>query len=93
MASSVPQLDEEAKQRVEAVLSRAAEDIEFRELLLADPEAALKDSDLTDEEKTALSSMRRAALEEWGVDVRRFRAFLMDNGTKFWTGEDVEPAV
>ncbi|MFF5985897.1 Os1348 family NHLP clan protein [Prauserella flavalba] len=93
MTSSIPQLDEEAKQRVEAVLSRAAEDIEFRELLLADPEAALKDSDLTDEEKTALSSMRRVALEEWGVDVRRFRAFLMDNGNKFWTGEDVEPAV
>lgn len=93
MSSSVPQLDAEAKERVEAVLSRAAEDIEFRELLLADPEAALKDSGLTDDEKTALSTMRRVALEEWGVDVRRFRAFLMDNGNKFWTGEDVEPAV
>lgn len=93
MTSSVPQLDAEAKQRVEAVLSRAAEDIEFRELLLADPEAALKDSDLTEDEKTALSTMRRVALEEWGVDVRRFRAFLMDNGNKFWTGEDVEPAI
>jgi hypothetical protein len=43
VTSSVPQLDGAAKQRVEAVLSRAAEDIEFRELLLADPEAALKD--------------------------------------------------
>lgn len=93
MTSSIPQLDKEAKKRVEAVLSRAAEDIEFRELLLADPEAALKDSDLTDGEKTALGTMRRVALEEWGVDVRRFRAFLMDNGSKFWTGEDVEPAV
>lgn len=93
MTSSVPLLDEDAKQRVEAVLSRAAEDIEFRELLLADPEGALKDSDLSDDEKTALSTMRRVALEEWGVDVRRFRAFLMDNGNKFWTGEDVEPTV
>lgn len=93
MTSSVPQLDDHAKQRVEAVLSRAAEDIAFRELLLADPEAALNDCDLTDEEKMALSSMRRVALEEWGVDVRRFRAFLMDNGNKFWTGEGVEPAV
>lgn len=93
MTSSVPQLNEDAKQRVEAVLTRAAEDIEFRELLLADPEAALKDSNLTDDEKTALSTMRRVALEEWGVDVRRFRAFLMDNGNKFWTGEDVDPAV
>jgi hypothetical protein len=93
MSSSVPQLDAEARRRVEAVLSRAAEDIEFRELLLADPEAALKDSDLTDDEKTALSTMRRVALEEWGVDVRRFRAFLMDNGNKFWTGSEVEPTV
>lgn len=93
MTSSVPQLDNDAKQRVEAILSRAAEDIEFRELLLADPEAALSDSDLTEDEKTALGAMRRVALEEWGVDVRRFRAFLMDNGNKFWTGEDVEPAV
>lgn len=93
MTSSVPHLDDDAKQRVEAVLTRAADDIEFRELLLADPEAALNDVNLTDEEKTALGSMRRVALEEWGVDVRRYRAFLMDNGNKFWTGEDVEPAV
>lgn len=93
MTSSVPHLDDDAKQRVEAVLTRAADDIEFRELLLADPEAALNDVNLTDEEKTALGSMRRVALEEWGVDVRRYRAFLMDNGNKFWTGEDIEPAV
>lgn len=91
MSSSVPHLDEDAKQRVEAVLSRAAEEIEFRELLLADPDAALEETDLTDDEKVAMSSMRRVALEEWGVDVRRYRAFLMDNGNKFWTGDDVEP--
>lgn len=93
MTSSVLQFDAGSKRRVEAVLARAAEDIEFRELLFADPEAALKDSDLTDDEKAALSPMRRVALEEWGVDVRRFRAFLMDNGAKFWTGEDLDPVV
>lgn len=93
MTQSVPQLDDAAKQRVEAVLTRAAEDIAFREQLLADPQAALADTDLTAEERQALATMRRVALEEWGVDVRRYRAFLMDNGTKFWTGEDVEPAI
>lgn len=91
MTTSVPKLDGDARTRVERVLSRAAQDITFREQLLADPTAALADTDLTDEEKDALGGMRRVALEEWGVDVRRFRAFLMDNGNKFWTGDDVEP--
>lgn len=89
MTSTIPQLDDAAKLRVEAVLSRAAEDIEFREQLLADPGAALADTDLTDEEKAMLGTGRRVALEEWGVDVRRFRAFLMDNGNKFYTDEDL----
>jgi hypothetical protein len=93
MTMLVPRLDEDARARVEAVLARAAEDITFREHLLSDPAAALADTNLTDEEKDALGGMRRVALEEWGVDVRRFRAFLMDNGNKFWTGDDVEPVV
>lgn len=93
MTAHVPQLDDDARRRVEAVLARASEDIAFREQLLADPAAALAGSDLSVEEREALSSMRRVALEEWGVDVRRFRAFLMDNGNKFWTGDDVEPVV
>jgi len=93
MTTFVPQLDDQARARVEAVLARAAEDIGFREQLLADPTEALASTDLTDAEKDALGGMRRVALEEWGVDVRRFRAFLMDNGNKFWTGDDVEPVV
>ncbi|WP_280381672.1 hypothetical protein [Nocardia wallacei] len=91
MTSIIPQLDDAAKVRVEAVLSRAAEDIEFRELLLADPAAALAETDLTDDEKAILGTGRRVALEEWGVDVRRFRAFLMDNGNRFYTDEDITP--
>lgn len=75
-------LTPEGKVRVETVLARAAQDISFRELLLADPVAALSDTDLTEEERHALASMRRVALEDWGVDVRRFRTFLMDNGNK-----------
>lgn len=87
MTSTIAQLDAAAKARVEGVLTRAAKDIEFRELLLADPAGALADTDLTDDEKAMLGAGRRVALEEWGVDVRRFRAFLMDNGNRFYTDE------
>lgn len=75
-------LAEDRRAHVQAVLDRAAGDIGFREALLTDPEAALADTDLTDDERHALASMRRVALEEWGLDVRRQRAFLRDNGAK-----------
>lgn len=75
-------LTTEGKLRIERVLSRAATDIEFREALLRDPEASLAALDLSATERRALGAMRRVALEEWGVDVRRFRAFLRDNGVK-----------
>jgi len=75
-------LAEERKPYVQAVLERAAEDIDFRERLLADPEAALADTNLTEDERSALATMRRVALEEWGLDIRRQRAFLRDNGAK-----------
>jgi hypothetical protein len=75
-------LTSEGKRRVESVLARAAEDIQFRELLLEEPEVALAGTELADEERRILSTMRRVALEEWGVDVRQFRSFLMDNGNK-----------
>lgn len=79
---NVPKLSTEGKQRVEAVLTRAAEDIEFRTLLLRDPDAALAGIELEDAERAMFGQMRRVALEEWGVDVRRYRAFLRDNGRK-----------
>jgi hypothetical protein len=72
----------EGKARVEALLARALEDIEFRELLLDDPDQAMRETDLTPDEKKMVYSMHRVALEEWGVDVRRYRAFLRDNGFK-----------
>jgi hypothetical protein len=78
----IPELDEEGKTRVEAVLRRAADDIQFRMGLMNDPESTLADTDLTAEEKRLVASMRRVGLEEWGVDVRPFRAFLRDNGNK-----------
>jgi hypothetical protein len=67
---------------VEEILSRACEDIVFRESLLASPETALADSGLSDQALHLLAAMRRVALEEWGIDVRRSRAFLRDNGNK-----------
>lgn len=75
-------LSAEGKARIEAVLARAAEDIEFREALLLSPETALESTDLTEQERELLSTMKRVALEEWGVDVRLYRSFLMDNGYK-----------
>jgi hypothetical protein len=93
VTSIIPLLDDAARARVEAILARSAEDITFREQLLADPDAALADTDLTEPEKAALGTMRRVALEEWGVDVRRFRAFLMDNGNRFYSDGDLDPCV
>jgi len=90
MPTAAP-LTAEGKQRVESVLERAAADIEFRELLLSDPAGALEGTDLTEDEVAVLSTMRRVALEEWGVDVRRFRGFMMDNGNKLLTPESVNP--
>lgn len=72
----------EAKARVEAVLARALEDIAFRELLTVNPVLALEDSGLTVDEIKVVSTMRRVALEEWGIDVRKYRTFLLDNGFK-----------
>lgn len=80
MALGVSPLTMEGKNRVEEVLGRAASDIAFRELLLSNPAAALADTDLTEDEKAVLGTMKRVALEEWGVDARTFRNFLCDNG-------------
>lgn len=79
---NLPKLTTESKTRVEQVLARAAEDIEFRKQLLAEPAAALEGLELSDAEREVFTAMRRVALEEWGVDVRRYRAFLRDNGRK-----------
>lgn len=82
----VTPLTPEAKARVEGVLSRALNDIQFREKLLANPAEALKDTDLTAEERNVVGTLKRVQLEEWGVDVRDYRALLMDNGFKIGAG-------
>lgn len=82
MSLEVAPLTIEAKARVEAVLARALENIAFRELLTVNPVLALEDSGLTVDEIKVVSTMRHVALEEWGIDVRKDRTFLLDNGFK-----------
>jgi hypothetical protein len=91
MPIEVKPLTADGKERVEAVLRRAADDIAFREHLLENPAEALKDTDLTEDEAQVLASMRRVALEEWGVDVRSFRAFVLDNGNKLTDPDEINP--
>lgn len=79
---NVNPLDAAAKARIERVLDRALNDIEFREKLVANPLEALKDSDLTAEERNVVGTLKRVQLEEWGVDVRKYRMALSDNGFK-----------
>ncbi|MGF1647350.1 MAG: Os1348 family NHLP clan protein [Kineosporiaceae bacterium] len=91
MPIDVQPLTADGKERVENVLRRAADDIDFRERLMANPTEALKDTDLTPDEATVLATMRRVALEEWGVDVRSFRSFVLDNGNKLTDPAVIDP--
>lgn len=79
---NTPALTGAVKEQIEGILRRASEDIEFRNLLLRSPAEALRETGLGEKEQSLLAAMRRVSLEEWGVDVRRFRAFLRDNGNK-----------
>ena len=77
-----PRLTTQSRDRIVQCLLRAANDISYREQLLNAPEAALQTSGLDPDEIRMVSTMRRVGLEEWGIDVRRFRSFLRDNGNK-----------
>lgn len=66
-------------------MSQAAQDIAFRERLQTAPREVLLAQGLTEEEAAVVADLRRVKLEEWGVDVRRFRSFLRDNGNKIDT--------
>jgi len=82
MIVKAPLLTPDTKAKVEHVLQRALDDVEFREMLLMNPVEALRDVDLGAPEKAILSRMKRVQLEEWGVDMRRYRAVARDNGNK-----------
>lgn len=73
-------LSDDGKVRIERVLVRAANDIDFRERLIRDPREALNDSDLPPEEIEAICTLQRVGLEELGVNIRAMRGFLRDNG-------------
>ena len=74
--------------RIKDILDRAATDIAFREQLMQNPHQALADLNLTKEEVELIAPLRRVPLEEAGIDVRKARAFLRDNGAKKWLSAD-----
>jgi hypothetical protein len=71
---------------IQQILTRAAADIAFREELLMNPEKALSGCGLSEEEKQIVGSLKKVQLEEWGIDVRRFRAAVRDNGNSISFG-------
>lgn len=71
-----------SKERMTRVLMRAAKDPNFRRVLLSSPDKVAGSVKLSQQEHELLAELKRVKLEEWGLDVRRFRAFLRDNGNK-----------
>ena len=59
-----------SKAGVEQVLTRAAQDAEFKNQIAADP-SVLDQFELTDDEKAALANKDHATLEASGVDRRK----------------------
>jgi hypothetical protein len=55
-----------SQQAVESVIGKAVMDAAFRDLLIADPEKALADFDLTDTEKAGLKSLDSETLNSLG---------------------------
>jgi len=51
---------------VAMIIGRAVMDPKFRKLLFSDPDAALEEYDLTDEETDALKQIKREDLEDFG---------------------------
>ena len=54
---------------VQQIIGKAATDSEFRKLLLENPGEALKDHDLTDDEKDALKNMSQEGLDQFAGDL------------------------
>lgn len=52
---------------VSKVIGRAVTDAEFRALLFSDPDQALKDYDLTDDEVDALKNLKQEDLEDFST--------------------------
>lgn len=63
---------------VQAVIGRAATDAEFRKMLLDNPDEALAEFDLTDEEREALKNLDSEKLES-------FSQSLDERLTKGWS--------
>jgi hypothetical protein len=59
-----------SKQAMQAILDRASKDMRFCVRMIDDPDEAMKDFDVTPEEREALKSCRRDRLLEVGLDER-----------------------
>ena len=81
MAKTISNLEEII---IIGILEKAQQDIEFREQLLNDPQLALSDYKiiLSPASYEALTMFRRVALEELGIDIRKYREHTRDNGAK-----------
>ena len=67
------------KDAVEAVIGKAVLDSQFREVLFANPEEALAEYDLTEEETTALRAIDFETMESFAgtLDERISKTYLM----------------
>jgi hypothetical protein len=54
-----------AEDHVSIIIGRAVTDSKFRALLLTDPEKALEEYDLTEEEKESLQKIKKDDLEDF----------------------------
>jgi hypothetical protein len=74
-----PKLTGVLKVKIERVLTRANVDTYFRESLKANPEKALAKEGFTPHEVKVVGDLRRFGLEDRGVNMLKFRAFMIDD--------------
>jgi hypothetical protein len=80
----IARLSSEAVNRIERVLYRALHSKDFADLLRANPEEALRATNLIESERKIVGRLRRDELEENGVDIRPFLSVLSEDGRKFF---------
>ena len=73
---------------VQAILGRAINDKEFREMLLTDFDGAIKDYELTKVEKKAVANLQEREIQEIVTEMaRRMKATLMPGGVVLCDGQ------
>ena len=82
MTARTKQLSDLSKTRINAILTRATRDEQFRTMLLTQPKSALADQELSEDETWLFSHLQRDEFEARGIDVRPYRSFLRTDGHK-----------